>query len=334
MMNPAKILDTITLEWLLENDNPSVRYFTLTKLLQKSNNSAEVLHAKEDIMKIGAVPAILSKQNNAGNWGSPLKFYTEKYYGTVWQMIILAELNADQNDPRIKKACEFILENSQDPESYAFSMSRSIKNGGGRHSEIIPCLTGNMLWSLIKLGYQDDERVQKGVEWICRYQRCDDGDTAPPHEWPYDKYEMCWGKHSCHMGVVKSLKALSALPEEKRGEMVNVKIGDMAEYMLIHHIYKKSHNLRASSKPGWKRAGFPLMYQTDILEILCILTDLGYRDKRMADAVEIIKNRQNPDKKWLLENSYNDRMVINIEEAGNPSKWITARALYVLINQF
>ena len=40
------------------------------------------------------------------------------------------------------------------------------------------------------------------------------------------------------------------------------------------------------SKQGWVRFGFPLMYQTDVLEILGILTKLGYRDVRMQDAVD------------------------------------------------
>jgi hypothetical protein len=170
-MNPGQIIDERTIEWLLEKENPSVRYFTLTKLLKKSENDKEVPEAKNEIMKTGIVPAILDKQNEAGYWGEPLKFYHNKYKGTVWQLIILAEMGADANNPQIKKACEFILDNSQDTESYGFSVHRSLKGEGGRHNEVIPCLTGNMLWSLIKLGYLDDERIQKGIEWICKYQR-------------------------------------------------------------------------------------------------------------------------------------------------------------------
>jgi hypothetical protein len=38
-------------------------------------------------------------------------------------------------------------------------MHYGAKTGGGRHSEVIPCLTGNMVWSLIRFGYMDDPRV-------------------------------------------------------------------------------------------------------------------------------------------------------------------------------
>jgi len=96
-------------------------------------------------------------------------------------------------DERIKKACEFVFDNSQDIESGGFPMHRNKKTGGGRHSEVLPCLTGNMVWSLMRLGYADDPRVQRGINWITRYQRFDDAVTNPPARWPYDKAEPCWG---------------------------------------------------------------------------------------------------------------------------------------------
>ena len=77
------------------------------------------------------------------------------------------------------------------------------------------------------------------------------------------------------MGVVKALKALAAIPVHKRSDDVKSTIDAAAEYLLIHHIHKRSHDLSRVSKPGWLRFGFPLMYQTDILEILGILTALG-----------------------------------------------------------
>ena len=127
-------------------------------------------------MNVGAVPRIMARQNSDGYWETPTAFYTVKYKGTVWQLIILAELGADEKDIRVRKACEFILANSQDPESGGFSMHLSVKTGGGRRSELIPCLTGNMVWSLIKLAFLEDPRVQRGINWITTYQRFDDGE--------------------------------------------------------------------------------------------------------------------------------------------------------------
>jgi hypothetical protein len=132
------------------------------------------------------------------------------------------------------------------------------------------------------------------------------------------------------MGAAKALKALAEIPPEKRSaEQVNT-IEKGAEYFLLHHIYKKSHNLSKVSKPGWLHLGFPLMYQTDVLEILRILTKLGYKDERMQEAIDLLISKQDKTGKWNLENTFNGRFQTNIEQKGEPSKWITLHALSVL----
>jgi hypothetical protein len=281
-------------------------------------------------MKTGAIPKILSLQNDGGYWGYPEKFYTAKYTGTVWQLLILSELGADGNNERIAKACEFIFNHSQESESGGFSAYRSEKTGGGLPSYVIPCLTGNMLWSLIRFGYLNDQRVQNGIDWINKYQRFDDGDIQAPKGWPYDRYQMCWGKHTCHLGVVKVMKALSEIPAELQSDHTRKTIALGVEYLLIHHIYKKSHDYTAVAKPGWLRLGFPLMYQSDILEILLILAKLNCRDRRTQDAIDIVVSKQDQQGRWKLENSFNGKFLADIEKKGKPSKWITLNSLLIL----
>jgi len=319
-------LNADPIDWLLEKDNPSVRYFALTGLMGCSRNGSDVKQAKQAIMEVGAVPKILSKQKDGGYWGKPEDFYIRsKYKGTVWSLILLAELGADGEDERVKKACEFIMENSQDRESGGFAYRGTAKNGG-QHSGVLPCLTGNMVFSLIRFGYLYDRRVQRGIEWIVGCQRFDDRVKSAPIGWPYDKFPRCWGTHTCHMGVVKALKALAEIPDEKRSEEVKNTIEKGAEYMLAHHIYKRSHNLSKVSKPEWLKLGFPNMWKTDVLEILEILTRLGYKDKRMQDAVDLVLSKQDAQGRWKLENTLNGRMQVNIEEKDKPSKWITLNA--------
>jgi hypothetical protein len=315
--------------WLLEKSNPSVRYLTLIDIVGKKKTDAETKDARDEIMHSGIVPKILEKQSE-GSWNSPGRFYVDKYTGTAWQLIILAEHEADGSCRQVRDACEYILHCSQDPDSFGFSYHQRGSGPGGRHSEVVPCLTGNMLWSLIKLGYLKDERVEKGIEWIARYQRFDDGNDAHLKGWPYERYEMCWGSHSCHMGVVKALKALSVVPIEHRSKSVTGAIEKGCDYLLAHHIYRQSHNLSKTAKPGWLKLQFPLMYQTDILESALILLDLGVKDNRMQEAIDQIFSKQDDDGKWNLEATFNGRFQVNIETKGKPSKWITYRALKAL----
>ena len=318
------------INWLLEENNPSVRFFTLTSLLDRSLSDPEVGETKKAIMEKGIVPEILDKQNSDGSWGIPERFYNDKYTGTVWTLLLLAEMAADPDDQRIKNACEFILRHSQDPEGGGFSYTQSTKTGTGLPSGVVPCLTGNMVYTLIKLGYLNDNRLQKAIDWITKYQRADDAIEEAPAGKVYERYNMCWGRHSCHMGVAKALKALAAIPSEMRSTETINKTFEMTEYFLKHHIYKKSHSLGEISRPGWLKPGFPLMYQTDILELLDIFAALKIKDPRMQDALEIIRSKQIEDGKWKLESSNNGKMLVGIEKKGKPSKWLTLKALKVL----
>jgi hypothetical protein len=52
----------------------------------------------------------------------------------------------------------------------------------------------------------------------------------------------------------------------------------------------------------------------------------------MSGAVEVLKQKQDKDQRWNMENSFNGKMIVDIEQPGKPSKWITLKALYILAN--
>lgn len=316
--------------WLLAGDDPSVRYFTLTALLGRPAGNAEVEAARRAIMTTGAVPRILAAQGDDGHWGERDRFYTNKYTGTVWTLLILAELGADGRDERVRRGCEALLRDARDAESGGFSTDRARKTGGGQHGRVIPCLTGNVVFSLIRLGMLDDARVRRGIDWITTWARFDDGDGRPPAVWPYEPFAMCWGRHTCFMGAVKMLKALAEIPEDQRSAAVRRTLEQGTAFLLRHHVFKRSHDLTQVAKPGWRRFSFPLMYQTDVLEILSILTQLGVHDERMDEAVALVRRKQDDQGRWVLAQTFNGRFVVDIETKGEPSRWITLRALRVL----
>ncbi len=316
-------------DWLLEADNPSVRYFTLVDLLDKPVNDPQVVQARQEILDSSPVVKILGKQSGAGYWGKAEDFYLHsKYKGTVWQLIILAELGVPGEDPRLQKACQFILEYSQDHQSGCFAYQGTAEHGGRRDS-IIPCLTGNMVWCLIRFGYMQDPRLQQGIDWITAYQRFDDGNQARPKGWPYE-FDKCWGRHTCFMSIVKTLKALAEIPPGMRSTQVVDTIQKGCEYLLQHHIFKHSKDLSRVSKPEWLNFGFPLLWNTDVLEISEILTRLGCCDPRMHEAIDLIQSKRDVQGRWALETTFNGRMSVNIERLEQPSKWITLNALRVL----
>jgi hypothetical protein len=72
------------------------------------------------------------------------------------------------------------------------------------------------------------------------------------------------------------------------------------------------------------------MYQTDVLEILLWLLELGYRDPRMQDAIELVRSQRPADGRFLLRDTMNGKLRVDIESMGKPSKWVTLHALRAL----
>lgn len=315
--------------WLLEAEDPALRAATLAHLLDRPSDDAELVAAREAMAEHGVVGRVLAAQGSDGHWGERDRFYRDKYRGTVWLLVTLAALGADGDDPRVRAGCEAVLRDAQDPQSGGFAYDRAASHGGGRHSEVIPCLTGNMVWALVTFGLLDDGRVQRGIDWITTYQRFDTGDGPGPTGWPYQR-EPCWGRHTCHMGVVKSLKALAAVPEGRRTPAIERTLTDGTGYVLRHHVHKRCHDPSLVAKPGWLRLGFPLMYQDDVLEVLRVLTSLGVRDQRMNEAIDLVVRKADEAGRLTLEQTFNDRFQVRIESKGKPSRWITLEALRML----
>jgi hypothetical protein len=136
-------------------------------------------------------------------------------------------------------------------------------------------------------------------------------------------------------GRGKGAQALAEIPPERRSPAASRTLAAGTAYFLKHHVHKRSHDLAQTSKPGWRRFQFPLMYQTDVLEILGILAKLGMlaegvRDERTQEALDLVASRQDEQGRWKLQQTFNGRFVVDIEAKGEPSRWVTLKALQVL----
>jgi hypothetical protein len=138
------------------------------------------------------------------------------------------------------------------------------------------------------------------------------------------------------MGGTKPLRALSMIPEAERTQTVKAIIREEIKIYLENEIfmYLKDTNGERKAKPGWRRFGFPLFYQSDALEVCDILTSLGVQDSRMESAIDLLLEKQTTEGKWILENTFNGKMWVDIEEKKYPSKWITLKAVRILKRLF
>lgn len=322
--------------WLLETDTeqPAIRYFTLKDILGCQEDSKELQEAKKDIMLHGPVPAILDAQNKDGYWIKSGPGYSPKYKSTVWQVIFLAQLGADGLDPRIQKACDYVLKNC------------IAKHGGfsfnGTPSAFVHCLAGNLGAAMIDLGFSADQRLGKALQFQAR-MTTGEGIAKQTDKDMLERYYaytpgplfLCGpnGGLSCAWGAVKAMLAFGKSSASQQTGIINEAINQGISFLLSHNPATADYPFGFGNKPSssWFKFGYPIGYVTDILQNLEVLSSLGQiNDARITPALELLINKQDGSGKWKMEYSLNGKMWADIERKGYPSKWITLRALRVL----
>jgi len=327
------------LPWLLEHDsqNPGVRYFALRDLLDRPTDDPEVVEAQRALMSTGPVPAILAAQDHDGYWVKPGWGYSPKYRGTVWSLIMLAQLGADGNDPGVRKAGEYVLEHATSANG-AFSASAERYLAGAIH-----CLNGNLIAALLDLGWLGDERLHRALEWEAQAVTGEGLAPATERDEPLRFYKSgtsgpgfcCAGNAGkpCAWGAVKAMLAFSRLPDEARNPLIRAAIHVGVEFLLSRDPAVADYPMGWSTTPSrsWFKFGFPLFYVTDVLQNLEALAGLGYgADPRLANAIALVLSKQDPLGRWKMEYSSNGKTWADIEQKGKPSEWVTWRALRVL----
>jgi hypothetical protein len=232
----------------------------------------------------------------------------------------------------IEKAIEHVFQFQRNSGHFLTKLPKSER---GKNSVVKDgcCFDGNILYYLNHFGYLEDPRTRKLLEFIYDY---------------YDKDNKGWKCRAypinpqavfpvnCYMGAIKILKAFSRIPKTKRSLEMREIISKETDKILENRVYKYLRNKDGTrkEKAGWKRFGFPLFYQSDLLEVMDILTRFQIRDERMQDALKIILETQQNDGKWLLKDTFNGKMWIDIEKKNAPSRWITLCSMRVLRNWY
>jgi hypothetical protein len=102
------------------------------------------------------------------------------------------------------------------------------------------------------------------------------------------------------------------------------------EFLARHRLFR-SHRTGEIIKPAFTRFAFPPRWHYDILRALDHFRDVGApRDRRLAEAIDIVRSKQRADGRWLLQNRYGGKTYFELERLGGPSRWNTLRALRVL----
>jgi hypothetical protein len=311
--------ETDPLPWLLEPENPSARYLTLTGLLDRPADGPEVVAARAAIPGWGAARAILDAQWPEGYWVAPGVGYSPKYKATVWQVIFLAALGAPRT-AALERACTRVLDDSLLPDG-RFSAKKTAQGA-------IACLGGNLLRALMQLGFEDP-RMAVSMEALaemvlrdgfrCRYNALRDQDGA----WPQRMRDGL----PCAWGAIKSLGAFAEMPEEQRSPAVRDAIEAGTALLLDGNLADGDYPTATEPSPLWQLFGFPLGYTSDLLEALEFLGKLGVGiGPQLAPALDVLRSKRDESGRWRLEYTPGNTWA-GFGEIGEANKWVTLRAL-------
>lgn len=325
------------LDWLLEQDGaqPGVRYFSLVDLLGRPAADPEVIAARQAVMERGPVPAILAAQDPAGFWCEPGAGYNPKYRSSVWSIIYLAQLGADPADRRVQAGGEYMLRHAI-ATTGAFS-------AGSAPSGTIWCLAGNLGRALADLGFSGDERWLRAIEILARHVTGEGVAPRDDRQAPLRYYGsgLCApgfrcsanDKQPCGWGAVKVLQALARVPAAGRTPLIDAAQAAAIDFLLSVDPATAAYPSGYSAKPSssWFKFGFPVFYITDVLQVAESLAevDLG-ADARLAALRALIAAKRDAAGRWKMEYSYAGKIWGEVEDKGQPSKWVTLRALRAL----
>jgi hypothetical protein len=323
-----------SISWLLETDNAGVRYLALRDLVGLPKDDSELIAAQKAAHTQGPIATILQNMHPKGYWSRPGPGYNPKYFSAVWSLITLAQLGASSGlDERITIACAYILEKSL-TEHGQFGFN-------GTPSGTVDCLQGNLCNALVGLG-DDDPRLSQAYDFMARTVT---GEGLAPNtekDAPLRYYAAKCGPLfacgankglPCAWGAAKVMLAFSIMPVERRTPLIERAIQRGVDFLFSTDPAQADYPCGNTPKPSrdWWLFGFPVFYITDILQIVEALVGLGYgRDPRLANALQLIRDKQDEEGRWALEYDYAGKTWVDFGTKSQANKWVTLRALRAL----
>jgi hypothetical protein len=296
------------LSWLIENNNPAVRYRTLTELLDYAQDHSKVIETQKKIIDSQPVTKIFSQIGRNGEWP-----WSGSYDSPELGIGYLGELGLDHTNPIIDKAIQAFLSQQYPDGSFPNSYSiRKDPENARRNDE--SCYYALTLRGLIRLGYQDDERVKKALSFVLSEARWDGGYLCT-------KSYVKDSTKSCIRGSKNVLLLFAELPDLWETDECQ----KLVEYFLDRKVFFKRNDHTQFAR-GDPFIVYPFHYRFGILEPVYALSKMGYgKHPSLSEAWEFLEEKKDETGKFKLDWSM-PRCAFNPGKKGSANKWVTLYA--------
>jgi hypothetical protein len=302
------------IDWLLEPDNPSLLYRTLTELLDRTDRDPDAADAKSAIPGSKPVRILLENMHPEGYWlqknprtkvlvGEGVEYGA---FGTThFCLAYLSELGLDRSHRSVARASERYL---------------SLQKPDGDWYGHFSCLLGYNLRTFVRLGYEEDSRVRRTVDLLLSTERDDGGYLCDMHEGRYKKRQV----KSCIRGSVKVLLAMSELPEF----WSHPRCKALVQYFLGRRAVFRSSDHSTLVNKDMERMSFPVTWRANIWEVLYALSRMGYgNDPRLCEAWKLLDDKAGLQGGYVLDWTP-AQCPWEVGPRGAANRWLT---FYVLL---
>ena len=302
-MPPMTDRDAVV-EWLLDSD-PSIRWQVMRDLTDAPAEEVAVERAR--VAKEGWGAQLLALQPPDGPWGGGA--YFPEWTSTTITLQLLRQFGLDPTTDEARRALELVRANARwEHESEPYF-----------DGEVEPCINGQA----VAIGAYFGEDVRGIVDRLLTEQMADGG-------W------NCEQENGSTRGSFDTtINVLEGLLEYERATGAN---GDVTaarlrgqEYLLERRLLRRLSTGEVAN-PSWLYLAFPNGWHYDVLRALDHMRDAGVApDERMAEGIGIIESKRDEDGRWPLDHAFHEELLVDLGESeGQPSRWITLRALQVL----
>ncbi|MEV7635173.1 hypothetical protein AB0N71_03230 [Pseudarthrobacter enclensis] len=307
---PGRVLD-----WLLDSD-PAIRWQVLRDLSGAAANGVE--SERNRVANAGWGAMMLALQGPDGQWDGATYWPADDHdpdpgaqpwTATTYSLLLLRDFGLDARSPQARHAIALVRENTRWEEG-----SQPFFDG-----ETEPCVNGMAVATGAYFGENVDGIVERLVleqlddgGWNCEAER---GSTRSSFHSTICVLEGLLEYEKAGGGTAESREA------RHRGD----------EYLLQRGLLRRKSTGEVVSR-DFLQFSYPTRWFYDVLRGLDYFRSTGARpDGRLAEAVELVRSKQQPDGTWLLENTHPGKDHFQLEDGdGQPSRWNTLRALRVL----